>query len=74
MVVYIIKTTQNNASIMNSSAGLLSTEEYFTVARCYGSNKNAYDLRRIFSSTAISRRNFALGSFNLGIQLAQLMT
>ena len=30
MVVYIIKTTQNNASIMNSSAGLLLTEALWT--------------------------------------------
>ena len=30
MVVYIIKTTQNNASIMNSSAGLLLKEALWT--------------------------------------------
>ena len=36
MIVYIIKTAQNKASIMNSSVGLLLTEEYFTVRGCGG--------------------------------------
>ena len=48
MAVYIIKSAQNKASIMNSSVGLLLTEEYFTVTGCYGSYKYAYKLRRIF--------------------------
>ena len=48
MAVYIIKTAQNKASIMNWSVGLLLTEEYFTVTGCYGSYKYAYKLRRIF--------------------------
>ena len=49
MAVYIIKTAQNKAAIMNSSVGLLLTEEYFTVTGCYGSYKYAYyKLRRIF--------------------------
>ena len=34
MAVYIIKTAQNKASIVNSSVGLLLTEEYFTVTGC----------------------------------------
>ena len=48
MAVYIIKSAQNKASIMNLSVGLLLTEEYFTVTGCYGSYKYAYKLRRIF--------------------------
>ena len=48
MAVYIIKSAQNKASIMNSSVGLLLTEEYFTVTGCYGSYKYAYKVRRIF--------------------------
>ena len=48
MAVHIIKSAQNKASIMNSSVGLLLTEEYFTVTGCYGSYKYAYKLRRIF--------------------------
>ena len=48
MAVYIIESAQNKASIMNSSVGLLLTEEYFTVSECYGSYKYAYKLRRIF--------------------------
>ena len=48
MAVYIIKSAQNKASIMNSSVGLLLTEEYFTVTGCYGSYKCAYELRCIF--------------------------
>ena len=47
MTVYIIKTAQNKAAIMNSSVGLLLTEEYFTVTGCYGSYKY-HKLRRIF--------------------------
>ena len=39
MAVYIIKSAQNKALIMNSSVGLLLTEEYFTVTGCYGSYK-----------------------------------
>ena len=34
MIVNIIKTAQNKASIMNSSVGLLLKEEYFTVTGC----------------------------------------
>ena len=45
MAVYIIKSAQDKASIMNSSVGLLLTEEYFTVTVCYGSYKYAYTLR-----------------------------
>ena len=43
MVVYIIKTAQNKASVMNSVGLLLTllTEEYFTVTGYYGSNKYA---------------------------------
>ena len=48
MAVYIIKSAQNKASIMNSSVGLLLTAKYFTVTGCYGSYKYAYELRRIF--------------------------
>ena len=48
MAVYIIKSAQNKASIMNSTVGLLLTEEYLTVTGCYGSYKYAYKLRRIF--------------------------
>ena len=52
MTVYIIKSAQNKASIMNSSVGLLLMEGYFTVTGCYGSYKYAYKLRRIFPSNA----------------------
>ena len=45
MAVYIIKSAQNKASIMNSSVGLLLTAEYSTVTGCYGSYKYAYKLR-----------------------------
>ena len=48
MAVYIIKSAQDKASIMNSSVGLLLTEEFFTGTGCYGSYKYAYKLRRIF--------------------------
>ena len=44
MVVYIIKTAQNKASIVNSSVGLQLTEEYFIVTGGYSSNKYAYKL------------------------------
>ena len=36
MIVYIITTAQNKASVMNSSVGLLLTEECFTVTGCGG--------------------------------------
>ena len=36
MIVYIIKTAQNKASIMNSSVGSLLMKEYFTVTGCRG--------------------------------------
>ena len=42
MVAYLIKTAQNKASVMNSSVGLLLTEEYFIVTGYYGSNKYAF--------------------------------
>ena len=48
MALYIFKTAQNKASIMNSSVRLLLTEEYLTVKGCHGSNKYANKLRRIF--------------------------
>ena len=49
MAVYIIKPAQNKASIMNSSVGLVLTEEYFTVTGCYGSYKYAYKFKAYFS-------------------------
>ena len=45
MIVYIIKTAQNKASIMNSSLGLLLTEEYFTVTGCGGEVEGREDAR-----------------------------
>ena len=45
MIVYIIKTAQNKASIMNSSLGLLLTEEYFTVTGCVGEVEGREDAR-----------------------------
>ena len=45
MKVYIIKTAQNKASIMNSSLGLLLTEEYFTVTGCGGEVERREDAR-----------------------------
>ena len=56
MVVYIIKTAQNKASIVNLSVGLLLTEEYFTVTGGYSSNKYAYKLRCIFPVLCHGRR------------------
>ena len=41
---------------MNSSVGLLLTEEYFTVSGCYGSDKYAYKLRSIFPVLCHRRR------------------
>ena len=45
MIVFIIKTAQNKASIMNSSVGLLLTEEYFTVTGCGGEVGGGEDAR-----------------------------
>ena len=45
MIVYIIKTAQNKASIMNSSVGLLLTEEYFTATGCGGEVGGREDAR-----------------------------
>ena len=46
MIVYIIiKTAQNKASIMNSSVGLLLTEEYFRVTGCGGEVGGREDAR-----------------------------
>ena len=56
MVVYIIKTAKNKASIVNSSVGLQLTEEYFTVKGGYSPNKYAYKLRCIFPVLCHGRR------------------
>ena len=45
MIVYIIKTAQNKVSIINSSVGLLLTEEYLTATGCRGEVGGREDAR-----------------------------